>query len=96
MNLEEWATAMPTDDTRRLRAIFLRQQARWEVEELAYKKQFDQVEESGDDHPRVADVYNNMAGVYKKKGKYKEALAKYEKALSIYLKKLETTILMLL
>ena len=42
----------------------------------------------GDDHPRVADTYNNMAGVYYNQGKYEEALAMYEKALSIRLKKL--------
>ena len=45
-------------------------------------------EEIGDDHPRVADTYNNMAVVYYNQGKYDEALAMYEKALSIKLKKL--------
>ena len=42
----------------------------------------------GDDHPDVADTYNNMAVVYYNQGKYEEALAMYEKALSIRLKKL--------
>ena len=42
----------------------------------------------GDDHPDVADTYNNMAVVYRNQGKYEEALAMHEKALSIYLKKL--------
>ena len=41
----------------------------------------------GDDHPNVAETYNNMA-VYFKQGKYEEALTMYEKTLSIRLKKL--------
>ena len=40
MSLEEWVTAMPTDDTRRLRVqYFVHQQARWEVEEQATRSE---------------------------------------------------------
>ena len=42
----------------------------------------------GNDHPGVADTYNNMAEVLHTGAKYEEALAMYEKALSIKLKKL--------
>ena len=45
-------------------------------------------EKLGDDHPLVADTYNNMACVYDNQGKYDEALAMHEESLSIKLKKL--------
>ena len=54
-----------------------------------------QIEEIRDDHPDVADAYNNMGVVYRSKARTMK-LAMYEKALSIYLKKLRTTILVLL
>ena len=41
-----------------------------------------------EDHPDVADTYNNIAIVYKKQGKYEEALEYYNKALTIYINKL--------
>jgi len=37
----------------------------------------------GNDHPSVADSYNNIGIVYDKQGKYEEALVQYHRTLEI-------------
>ena len=70
-------------------AVVYRKQGKYDEALAMYEKDLSiKLKKLGDDHPSVADTYNNMAIVYDNQGKYDEALAMYEKALSIRLKKL--------